>query len=297
MQEELEELIDMYTLSPEQFEEYRKNIIMMLTTGVQPVGDKKEVLMIVGGQPGAGKTRLSSAIYEELQKNVVKVDFDELRGMHPYYQTVCASYPSIVHRILADDTNNVKKEAFKYLIENGYNVIYEGALRDTQGFVDFAKQFKENGYNVNLNIMAVPELESYGSTFVRYAAEIMTNGKPRWVEKELHDASYNGVIETAKAFEEENISDEIRVFVRGNDVNTDPKKIYSSLEKQYKDAATAIKLGREDGRKKAVDDFLLKYQFVVDVFKMKCPELLEKLKQWKELYESEQKHFEALSIE
>ena len=296
MQEKIQELVDMYTLSPEQFENYKKDVIMMLTTGVQPAQEGKQTLMIVGGQPGAGKSRLAKMIEEELKKNAVRVDFDQLRLMHPYYQTVCASYPDIVHRILQYDTNDVKKEAFKFLIENGYNVIYEGALRVTQGFVEFAKQFKENEYNIKLNIMAVPELESYGSTFFRYAVELMTEGSPRWVEKELHDASYEGVVETVNAFEKEKISDEIRVFVRGENYEN-PRKIYSTKERQYKDSVTAIKVGRENGRRKAVEDFSLKYQLVIDVFKKKCPELLEKLKPWEELYEREQKHFEDLSIE
>lgn len=296
MQEELQKLVDMYTLSPEQFENYKKDVIMMLTTGVQPAQKGKQALMIIGGQPGAGKSRLANMIDEELQKNAVRVDFDQLRLMHPYYQTVCASYPDIVHRILQYDTNDVKKEAFKFLIDNGYNVIYEGALRDTQGFVEFAKQFKENGYNINLNVMAVPELESYGSTFFRYSVEIMTGGNPRWVEKELHDASYKGVVETSRIFEEEEISDNVRVFVRGEN-NTNPREIYSTSEKQYKDSETAIRVGRENGRKKAAEDFILKHQLVIDVFSKKCPELLEKLKPWEELYEKEQKHFDALSIE
>ena len=29
------------------------------------------------------------------------------------------------------------------LIEENYNVIYEGALRDTEGFIEFATKFKE----------------------------------------------------------------------------------------------------------------------------------------------------------
>ena len=65
MQEELKKLVDMYTLSPAQFEEYKKNVIMILTTGVQKAKENKDILMIVGGQPGAGKSRLSTAMNEE----------------------------------------------------------------------------------------------------------------------------------------------------------------------------------------------------------------------------------------
>lgn len=297
MQEELQKLVDMYTLSPKQFEEYKKNVIMTLTTGVQPAEKQKEILMIIGAQPGAGKSRLSAAINEELKKNVVKVDFDELRALHPFYQEVCASHPEIVHRILQFDTNDVKKEVLKFLIEKGYNVIYEGALRDTQGFIDFTKDFKENGYNIKLNVMAVPELESYGSAFVRYAVALMTNRIPRWVEKNLHDASYEGVINTVKAFDEQNIADDIRIFVRGEGESSNPRRIYSKEGQEYKDPVTAVEVGRENGRKKAVADFPAKFQMVKGIFEAKCPELVEKLKPWEQLYKSELRHFDALYIE
>ncbi len=293
MQEELQKLIDMYTLSPEQFEDYKKNVIMTLTTGVYPAKETKEVLMIVGGQPGAGKTRLSTAVMDELQKNAVKVDFDELRALHPFYQAVCSSYPEIVHRILRYDTDEVKKEVLKYLIDNGYNVIYEGALRVTQGFIDFTKDFREKGYNVKLNVMAVPELESYGSGFVRYAMALLTNKTPRWIEKSLHDESYQGVVNTVRAFEQQEIADDIRVFVRGDSEASNPQKIYSKDGNEYKDAVTAVEVGREKCRRKAVEDFTTKFNMVKGIFEQKCPELLEQLNIWKELYEKEQNYFVA----
>ena len=293
MQDEIQKLIEMYRLQDDKFEDYKNKELMTLTTGAQPSKDK--TLIIVGGQSGAGKSRLITTSNEELERNAVIVNFDELRSAHPFYQEVSRSYSEIVHRILHSDTEKVKNEILQILIEKGYNVIYEGALRNTQGFVDFANKFKENGYKIKMNVMAVPKLESYGSTFVRYALALLTNNTPRWVEKTFHDSSYEGVIKTVQEFENKGIVDDISVFVRGDSSEKNPKKIYSKEGRQYRDSITAIEAGRESGRRQAVQDYPTKFQMVKDVFEKKQPELLGNLKEWEELYSQEVEHFNFLN--
>ena len=127
------------------------------------------------------------------------------------------------------------------------------------------------------------------------AAALLTNKTPRWVEKSLHDASYDGVLKTVQAFDEQKIADDIRVFVRGDSSDANPKKIYSTHERQYRDSITAIEVGRENGRRQAIQDYPTKYKMVKDILQQKQPEILDNLKQWEELYESEVEHFRALN--
>ena len=289
MQQNIEELSRLYRVEGTEFEEYTKKVLFTLTAGKMPSGDK--TLIIVGGQSGAGKSRLVPIAYRELQNNAIIVDFDELRSLHPYYQEVSKKYPEITHRILHPDTEKVKNEVLKLLIESGYNVIYEGALRNTQGFIDFAKDFKDNGYIVKMYIMAVPKLESYGSTFVRYALAFLTNATPRWVEKSAHDGAYEGVPRTVEAFIQQKMTDDVHVFVRGND---EPKKIYSTEGRQHRNALGAIENGREMGRRQAVTDFPAKYNSVKAILQENQPEFVGKLDDWKVLYENEVGYFSKL---
>ncbi len=67
----------------------------------------------------------------------------------------------------------------------------------------------------------------------------------------------------------------------------EPRKIYSTAERQFPDAIAAIYAGREQGRCKAIEDFVEKYDMVENAFKRKQPELLEKLTDWKSLYINE----------
>lgn len=286
----INELCNLYSLTDENFNEYYKKVMLFLTSN-KKAGENK-TLVIVGGQSGAGKSRLIKIALKELNNNAVIVDFDELRAAHPHYKEVCENYPEITHRILHPDTEKVKNAALKTLIEQEYNVIYEGALRNTQGFLDFASDFKKSGYNVEMFIMAVPKLESYGSTFLRYCTALITDSSARWVEKSAHDGSYEGVTRTVEEFIKQKMVDSISVFVRSNEL---PKKIYSTQERQHSDAVMAIKYGRELGRKKAVEDFSAKYDTVKVILQSKKPELVDRLESWNNLYNEELEYFNTIN--
>ena len=287
MEDKIKKLINIYGLNEENFDRYLKRTLFILKSGKRSSEDK--TIVIVGGQSGAGKSRLIPLSKQELENNAVVVDFDELRSLHPHYKEVSELYPEITHRILHPDTERVKNAILDNLRDEGYSVIYEGALRNTQGFLEFARKFKDKGYNIKMNIMAVPKLESYGSTFVRYATDLLEGINARWVEKEAHDGSYDGVIRTVRAFKEEGLSKDIKVYTRGGEDG--PKKIYSTQERQCEDAVTAIEYGREVGRKKAIFDFPIKFRTVKGILEYKKTELLPRLEDWQKLHDEEAKYF------
>lgn len=292
MEDEVIELSKMYSLTEKEFEEYYTEALLTLKTGKVPSDNK--TIIIVGGQSGAGKTRLIPISKKELYNNAVIADFDELRSLHPYYKEVCNLYPEITHRILHPDTEKVKNAVLENLRNEGYNVIYEGALRNTEGFLNLAREFKEKDYEIKMNILAVPKLESFGSTFVRYVTEILSNINARWVTKEAHDGSYEGVIRTVKAFIDEGLSEDIKVFIRGEEL---PQMIYNPKDRQFENPITAITYGRENGRKKAIKDYGIKYKTVKGILEDRRPELVHNLKQWEELYNEEVEYFNSLNKE
>lgn len=287
----LDELIKMYSIKGEgQFNEYKNKAILSLTVGKKIPKDKK-ILSIAGGQSGAGKSRLIPLLKKQFKDGAVVVDFDELRAYHPEYDKLNKIYPEIIHRILQADTERVKNEVLDYLISKGYNTIYEGALRNTQGFIDFAKKFKEKGYEIQMNILAVPKLESYGSTLYRYAAALMTDNQPRWVEKSFHDASYEGVLRTAEAFISENLTNDFRIYTRNGE---EPYKIFPSETQYFNNPISAIEYGREHERRKAVQDYPQKRAIVEQILRAKQPEMLPKLDEWQNLYNQELEYFREL---
>lgn len=236
------------------------------------------------GRAGAGKSRLIPVANQELNNNGVVVDFDILRAYHPYFEKVSAEHLEKTHIILHPDVDKAKCRIMEYLKQNDYDVIYEGSLRNTQGFIDFSQEFLNKGYNVSLYVMAVPELESFGSTFTRYIDDLIENNNPRWVEKIAHDESYSGVLKTVKEFEKQKICSKTKVFTRGPIM---PKEIYSNTVRQFPTTVEAIQYGREYGRRQAIRDFWAKYKKVYMVLRNTKPELLRNLTEWEEMFKLE----------
>lgn len=282
MQENIDVLRKQFLLKDEDFEDYYNKVLQVVIDGKQKTENKR--LVIVGGQTGAGKSRLIPVVERELNENAIVVDFDILRAYHPNFQIVSNEHIEKTHIILHPDVEKVKNKIMKFLRENDYDVIYEGSLRNTQGFIDFSKDFIEKGYNVSMYIMAVAELESFGSTYTRYAEDLEKNNNPRWVEKVAHDESYTGVLKTVNEFQTQDLCSNVKVFTRGN---TEPKEIYSTEGRQFHTAIEAIQYGREIGKNKAVEDFWEKYKKVYEIFRKYKPELLDTLKEWEILFKKE----------
>lgn len=288
MEKLLKSLTEKYLLNEQEFSKYYENAMNSLIYNIKPTEEK--ILIIVGGQSGAGKSRLIPLAKKELQNNAVVIDYDELRKLHPNYKEVNKKYFELTHRILHADTEKVKDKILETLIEEKYNVIYEGALRNTEGFLKFSRNFKQNDYEIKMDILAVPELESLGSNYLRYAIQLLSEEEARWVETKAHAESYEGVIRTIEAFQKENLCTDIRVFIRGKAI---PKKIYPNSQNNFNTPIEALIYGRENNRKKAVKDYLIKHNIVTTIFENIKPELLSKLNEWETLYDNEKEHFKT----
>jgi len=278
-----------YKLTEEEYKEYYKNVNLFFTFGKKKEDNHK--LVFVSGQSGAGKSKLIPVISKELGYNAVVSDYDIVRSMHPKFEIASKEVPEHVHLALLPDADRANENLRNYCKENGLNLIYEGTMRGTQVFIDTAKEFRKAGYDIDLRLMAVPKLESYGSTLLRYATALLNNNEPRWVPKEVHDESYEKFLITLKEFSNQSLFDTAKVYRRGK-TEKEPVQIYSTEGREFNNFIEAILYGREKYREEAIKDYEIKHSFVCDIFKEKAPNLLAKLKDWEELYEDEKRVLE-----
>lgn len=284
--EELAKLQEKYKLTEEEYKEYYKKVNNFFTIGKKK--DEKPKLVFVAGQAGAGKSRLIPIAKEELKYNAVISDYDAIRALHPNYDIACKEVPQNVHFALLPDANRANEDLRHYCRDNSLNLIYEGTMRGTNVFIDIAKEFKEAGYEIDLRLMAVPKLESYGSTLLRYATELHGEN-PRWVPKEVHDESYEKFVVTLQELSKQNLYDDAKVYKRGRDKDGKPIQIYSNQGREFSDHIEAIMLGREQYRLEAILDYNVKYDLVYNIFKKEAPNLIARLEDWEKLYEEERR--------
>lgn len=285
--EGLKVLQSRYKLTEEEYQKYYKTVNLFFTTG-----KKREVnpkIVIVAAQAGAGKSRLTPLVNEQLGYNAVISDYDMVRAMHPKFEIASRECPEDIHLALLPDADRASQEIRDYCRKEKFNFIYEGTMRGTAGFIRMAKEFKEAGYEVDLSLLSVAKLESYGSTLLRYATDLLQNNNPRWVPKSVHDESYDKFIETMREFEIQGLFDQAQVYRRGE---KNPIQIYSTQGREFHDPIEAVLYGREKYREEAVRDYCTKYDIVYNIFSKKAPELIEKLSDWEELYETEKNKIE-----
>ena len=281
-QREIEELQAKYKLTEEEYKQYYHAINLFFTTGKKPEENPK--LVFVAGQAGAGKSRLVPVVNKKLSYNAVISDYDIVRSMHPKFELASKENKENIHLALLPDADRANQEIRDYCRENKLNLIYEGTMRATAGFLKMAREFKEAGYEIDLELMSVPKLESYSSTFLRYAMQLISNSEPRWVPKSVHDASYDNFLVTLKEFEKEGLFDHATVYKRGDDK---PEPFYSTEGREFQKPSEAVLYGREMFNEDLIRKFPMKYEMIYTVFSESAPTLMPYVGELFEMYEME----------
>lgn len=152
-------------------------------------------MVIVGGQPGAGKTRsLDQAA--RTHPGVVPVVGDDLRLFHPDYRDLMVTDPLAMPEVTAQAANAWVHMSLDFLRGQGRSVLLETTLRQPQAVSATLAEFCAAGYRTELRVLAVPEVLSRMGTLTRYVAQVAEDGAGRWAPSRFHDAAYSRAPET-----------------------------------------------------------------------------------------------------
>ena len=194
------------------------------------------IAYLTGGQPGSGKSAFHDLALSEQKNNLIIIEPDAFRSMHP-------NYDALVQKYGKDSVIKTQKFAGFFaealiarLSDSCYNLLIEGTLRTTDVPCKTAELLRKKGYRVELLVMAVKPAISLVSTIERY--ERMLNDNPKMARstpKNHHDqiaanlCSNLGYLYAAALF------DEIRLY------NRKLTLLYSSEEAPKKDPSGIIK--------------------------------------------------------
>jgi len=244
-QEKLENLMKKYKISEEQYFDILKLIKYTLFMGKVPV-EQPEVV-IIGGQPGAGKSGFIMYSKNEFEdENVVTINSDEIRSFYPNSEEIAKLYPAYYTHITNEITGRWTSSVLKEAIDNKYQFIFEGTLKNERIF-DRLKELRENNYKIIVRALSVPFIESLVSMYERYEKQIQMRGYGRMIPNDHHNFTYHAIPTVIGALEQSEYFDLIEIYARGEGART-PKLIYSKdktqkvkhNEKGYMSAKEAI---------------------------------------------------------
>lgn len=197
--------MDLYKVN-EIYREKRKGLLRNLTSQNTPIA------FILGGQPASGKSKLAKEFTSKFSNNnILFVNGDIYREFHPNLQELIKNplYYSKETQIFSNIfTENLIQEA----IENKYNIMVEGTMRNPQVPFNTVKMFKKNGYIVEILSISAPSIFTELGLYNRYQEEINFQGWGRLAEIESHNSAVNGVLDSLDLLYKEKVADKISIY-------------------------------------------------------------------------------------
>ncbi|MGT2754583.1 type II toxin-antitoxin system toxin PezT [Streptococcus ovis] len=199
--------------SQDDFDLALKRAIRSLTRGKEI--SVNPIAILLGGQSGAGKTTINRIKQKEFQGNIIIIDGDSYRSLHPNYLALQEEFG----KDSVDYTKAFAGEMVECLMDElsnqGYHLLIEGTLRTTKVPRKKAQLWKARGYQVSLALIATkPEL-SYLSILICYEEVYAVNpNQARATPKEHHDGIVDHLIDNLRELETDKLFDRIQIYQR-----------------------------------------------------------------------------------
>ena len=224
----------MKNYTDEEFQKAFKQILAFYKSRYSTQENPK--VFLLGGQPGAGKSGLENMI--NIKNEYISISGDDYRKFHPLYDQLNKIYGKEASKYTQQWAGEMVEHLVKEAKKEKWNIILEGTLRTLELPIKEAKGFKENGYSVELYVVAVKPEKSYLGTLQRYEDMIVKGRIPRMTPKEHHDLVVNNIGNNLEAIYNSKVFDNIKLFDRENNLlynykespSISPKNI---LEKEF----------------------------------------------------------------
>jgi len=191
-----------------------KQILEYYKSMYSPTENPKVVLL--GGQPGAGKSGLENMI--NIKKNYVSISGDDYREYHPRFKEINLEYGRDASKYTQQWAAKITEKLIKELGKEKYNLIIEGTLRTAELPLKEASAFKKAGYEVELNVVVVKPEKSRLGTLERYEAMLKQGKVPRMTPKEHHDLVVKNIGNNLEIIYNSKAFDNIKLFDRENNL-------------------------------------------------------------------------------
>lgn len=200
-----------------------------LETSIDITKQEKPKGYVLGGQPGAGKSKLISIIQKNNKDNIFIINADEFRKYHPQY----LEFQKQDDKTAQDKTADFIAKASEYLLEKAihcrFNLVIEGTFRTATTPIKTLKKLKENGYETYAYILLTNKNISWNSCMERYEKAITFK---RYTSKSHHDLVISKISQNINEVLQSKQANKLKIFVRDFenellDFFSDDKGIYN----------------------------------------------------------------------
>lgn len=219
--------------------------------------DTRPVMVSIGGQPGAGKSRAIARIRHAYlpDHNLYEVNGDAYRAYHPDHHWLIADPdPSVFPLVTASLSAALVEQTLAWAREHKVSVIVEGTLRRPEVTGSTLTDFHAAGFSTHLVVMAVPQAFSWQGCVGRYVDALHRGSPARWAPLEAHQAGWEGVPLTLEHVMSNGAADRVSIVLR------DGSTIYDAQTTSPNFALRAACEALEWGRQTALKSELISWQ-------------------------------------
>lgn len=143
--------------------------------------------VLLAGQPGAGKTRLSSLAVSLMDGNAAFINADDYRRYHPGYRALYTEFGSDYVALTGAFSGAVTERLIQRLSDHHLNLVVEGTGRTVEVPRHTAELLTAKGYAVELGLIAARPEVSLCSTLLRFYQMNEGGTIPRSTAVPAHD--------------------------------------------------------------------------------------------------------------
>ncbi|WP_432826398.1 zeta toxin family protein [Dactylosporangium sp. CA-092794] len=184
------------------------------------VPQQRPVVVIVGGQTGAGKSAVTKMVERAMGErgSFAKINMDDYNPWHPRFTQWQREDEAAASARVRPDGDRWWEKAQQYAIDNRFNVVLESAMRSPAEFEEIAERFRGADYHVEAAVVAVSPATSRLGILSRYQDELEATGRGRYIEPAVHDECLDGVARGAAAVDTGRLAHTAFAFRRSGEV-------------------------------------------------------------------------------
>ncbi|GAA0445006.1 zeta toxin family protein [Streptomyces sp. NPDC046215] len=194
---------------------FAEGIVPEQLSGRTPQATPTVVVLL--GQPGAGKTRVAHMLVGTLNKRggFIDVDSDLYKPYHPQYAQLMRQDDKLMAAYTRADGRRWMDQAHEYVRENGVNAVIQETSQDGEAVAGTMRAYRQCGFRVELLAMGVAEAMSNQGIVHRYHEQVKERGSGRLTVQANADQSYRGMLDLAQLVDEHALADYVAVLRRG----------------------------------------------------------------------------------
>ena len=170
--------------------------------------------VILGGQPGSGKSVLAQTAVREFREagGSILIDADRMREVNRDYKRLSIDDPLNAADRTHAEASQWSVRLTQQAIEGKRNLVVDGTMRDPANIRNLTERLQHNGYRVEARVMAVNPEVSLARAQLRFEQQVEVRGYGRHVNAEQHDAAFKGLGAAVAALERGSMVDSVRVY-------------------------------------------------------------------------------------